>query len=67
MGSSASLSSAGLDGLMSMTIHTEMGVPSDLAVDYFTGRVYWSDPVMDTIESVNETGGDHKRIVSKGK
>ena len=66
-GSTASLWASLLDGTVSNKYVDGLGAPTDLVVDDFTGRVYWSDPVQGTIESINSTGGDHQRIIRKGE
>lgn len=56
-----------MDGSWTNKLADDLGAPSDLVIDDFTGRVYWSDPVFGTIESINSQGGDRQRILYKGE
>jgi len=63
--SEASLCSALLDGLLVKELRSGLSAPTDLAIDYYTGRVYWADAGIDSIESVDADGNDHHMVIYK--
>ncbi|CAK8674679.1 unnamed protein product [Clavelina lepadiformis] len=60
------LDRAYMDGSQIYTlVDTEMGVPSGVAVDYVSSRVYWVDSKFDYLETVDYYGKD-RRVVLTG-
>ncbi len=60
---------ANLDGsdriqLINHTKDRDLGWPNGLALDYDTGKMYWSDAKFDKIEMANMDGTERRTLVS---
>ena len=55
----AKIETAGMDGGERRTLHfSEISQPNGIAIDYSSGRIYWSDAGMDRLEFSNFDGSD---------
>jgi hypothetical protein len=54
----------GLKDLIGINLHS----PTGLTIDYnMNGRLFWTDPYQDIIESCASDGSDRTRILSPGR